>query len=112
MIFYKNLKNSGLSRDTIDIICYVFSANPNIHRAWLYGSRSKGTAEINSDIDLALEGDLSFSQLSSIHGQLEELPLPYCFDVIDKRKIIDTNFIEHLNKYSKLIYSTSEDFTL
>jgi hypothetical protein len=47
----------------------------------LFGSRAKGTASDRSDVDLAVRGDLTPLQAEAIAGELDELPLPYRFEV-------------------------------
>jgi predicted nucleotidyltransferase len=47
----------------------------------LFGSRAKGTATPASDIDLAFEGIDDPLRAEAIASELEELPLPYRFDV-------------------------------
>ncbi len=47
----------------------------------LYGSRAKGTYRPESDIDLALVGVDDEIQAEAVADELEELPLPYRFDV-------------------------------
>jgi type I restriction enzyme R subunit len=47
----------------------------------LYGSRAKGTHRPESDVDLAIQGDLDGLRAASIAAEMDELPLPYRFDV-------------------------------
>ena len=37
-------------------------------------------------------------------GELDELPTPYKFDVIDFKELSQENMIESINKYGKLFY--------
>jgi predicted nucleotidyltransferase len=94
-----------LPDDAIEEIRGVFSSHAFVQKAWLCGSRAQGLAKHNSDIDLALEGEISVDELGKIHSLLESLPLPYLFDIVDKSKITDESFLEHINTYGKLIYS-------
>lgn len=58
----------------------VLARHPGV--AWLFGSRAKGTARPASDIDLALEGPEDPLVTAAVEGELDELPLPYRFDVV------------------------------
>ena len=53
-----------------------------LRRVALFGSRAVGTARPNSDIDLALWGDLDFWEVARISGEFEESNLPVTVDVI------------------------------
>lgn len=46
----------GLSDATIAKLCGVFAQFPDIDKAILYGSRTKGNYKVGSDIDLTLIG--------------------------------------------------------
>lgn len=71
----------GLSEHDIDLIRQVLARHPAVTGAILFGSRAKGTASPASDVDLALEGIDDQLQAEAIAGELEDLPLPYRFDV-------------------------------
>jgi uncharacterized protein len=71
----------GLSSRDVDLICGVFRRHREITAAVLYGSRAQGTHRPESDVDLALEGDLDDLRAASIAAEMDELPLPYRFDV-------------------------------
>jgi uncharacterized protein len=53
----------------------------SVRRAVLFGSRAKGTARPESDVDLALEGEISPDEAARIAFDLDDLPLPFRFDV-------------------------------
>lgn len=67
-------------------------------RAIVYGSRAKGTHRPNSDVDIALDGDISPLEAESIAGDLDELPLPYRFDVLTIRHITNEAVLEHIKR--------------
>ena len=66
---------------TWDLIRSVVARRPEVTGIILFGSRAKGTAGPASDIDLALEGITDELVAERIASELEELPLPYHFDV-------------------------------
>ena len=72
---------AGLSRRETDLICGVLCRHPEITAAMLYGSRAKGTHRPESDVDLAIQGDVDQLRAESIAAEMDDLPLPYRFDV-------------------------------
>ena len=75
------MKDIGLAPHEIDLIRGVFRRFPAISEVALYGSRAKGTYRPESDIDLALVGVDDDVQAEAVADELDELPLPYRFDV-------------------------------
>jgi predicted nucleotidyltransferase len=75
------MKDIGLSPRDIDLMRAVFRRFPAISEVALYGSRPKGTYRPESDIDLALIGVDDDIQAEAVAADLDELPLPSCFDV-------------------------------
>ena len=75
------MKDIGLTPHEIDLIREVFRRFPAISEVALYGSRAKGTYRPESDIDFALIGIEDAVQAEAVADELEELPLPYRFDV-------------------------------
>lgn len=71
----------GLSDRDLDLIRGVFLRHREIAAAVLYGSRAKGTHQPESDIDLIVQGDFDGLRAESIAAEMDELPLPYHFDV-------------------------------
>jgi predicted nucleotidyltransferase len=73
--------NSGLTSRDLDLIRGVFRRHGEITAAMLYGSRVQGTHRPESDVDLTILGDLDDLRAASIAAEMDELPLPYRFDV-------------------------------
>ena len=72
---------SGLDAEELSQLQALFSCYPKIRKVILFGSRAKGTARKNSDIDLAVDGIENFLSIESLSMELDELPLPYRFDL-------------------------------
>ena len=89
-------QRSGLTPRELDLIRTVLARHPAITGAILFGSRAKGTAKPASDIDLALEGIADPVQAAAIASELEELPLPYQFDVKALAAIQHRPLLEHI----------------
>ena len=72
----------GLSDRTIRELLQYFKTKPFIEKVCIYGSRAKGTYHIGSDIDFAIWTD-EHDGFRHISSELDNLPTPYKFDVID-----------------------------
>ncbi|MBF0433614.1 MAG: nucleotidyltransferase domain-containing protein [Fibrobacteria bacterium] len=95
----------GLNNRTISSVCAVFSSHANIHKAILYGSRAKGNFHTGSDIDLTFFGDnISPQLLGTIYDELDDLLLPYTFDLSVYADLKNTELREHIDKVGKLFY--------
>ena len=94
----------GLPDTTLDAIRDVFRRHPGVTRAILYGSRAKGTHRNGSDIDITLDGDtLTFDDLLRIETQLDDLDLPYLFDVSLYRNLTNPDLIGHIQRVGQEI---------
>ena len=87
-------------------ICEVFKRYPEVDKAVLYGSRAKATHKNGSDIDLTLHGgrDLTLNVLLRIANDLDDLFLPYTFDLSIFRKITDPDVTEHIRRVGITMY--------
>ncbi len=96
----------GLDNKTIQDIRDAFSKNPLIEKVILYGSRAKGNYRTGSDIDITLIGeDLSLNNsVYPLMDAIEDLCLPYMFDISVFSQIDDENLIEHINRVGKVFY--------
>ncbi|MDV3353125.1 nucleotidyltransferase domain-containing protein [Leptothoe sp. ISB3NOV94-8A] len=71
----------------------------------MYGSRAKGNYRPGSDIDLTLMGrDISHEQLLAIEHQLDDLLLPYLFDLSIFSHIENPDVIAHINRVGLTFY--------
>ena len=70
-----------LAPGEMELLRSVFRRHSEIAAVKLFGSRAKGTHTPQSDVDLALWGDLNDLQAEEIAAELDELPLPYRYDV-------------------------------
>jgi predicted nucleotidyltransferase len=88
----------------LDLIRSVLTRHPAVTGAILFGSRAKGTAQPASDVDLALEGVADPLQAEAIANELEELPLPYRFDVKALAAIRHRSLLEHIERVGVRIH--------
>lgn len=100
----------GLSDKTIEVITAVFARHPEVERVILYGSRAMGNHRTGSDIDLSLQGggDLTDLVLYSIVRELDDLPLPYSFDVSVHSMIENEALLQHIRRWGVVLYKRLE----
>ncbi|MDX2187576.1 MAG: nucleotidyltransferase domain-containing protein [Opitutaceae bacterium] len=83
----------------------VLASHCGITRAVLFGSRAKGTHRPNSDVDLALEGSLEPLDVEQVTLDLDDLPLPYRFDLLLLDSIRSLPLREHIQRVGKVVYA-------
>lgn len=97
--------NHGLPAATVAKIHEVFSRHPEIEKAALYGSRAKGNFKNGSDIDLTLfGGKLDSKILAKLDCELDDLLLPYEFDISIFSELTHPELIEHIIRVGKVFY--------
>jgi uncharacterized protein len=95
----------GLTEKILTDICVVFSHYPALEKVILYGSRAKGTYRNGSDIDLTCVGEtLNLSILYKIELEIDDLLLPYTFDISIMSQISNPDLIAHIERVGKVIY--------
>jgi len=98
----------GLRQDELNRICKSFSSYPEIEEAILYGSRAKGTQKDASDIDIALKGEkLNLQIISRLSEKIDNLLLPYKFDIAIYHQISNPGLIEHIERVGKTLYKAN-----
>ena len=95
---------TGLTDQELDLIRTVFLRHVEVTGALLFGSRAKGTSSHSSDVDLALLGVGSPLLAEAIASELDELPLPYHFDVKALSAIEHQPLREHIERVGVRIY--------
>ena len=99
----------GLTENNLAQIKLVLKQFGEIEQAYLYGSRAKGNYKPASDIDLVLKGrQLNLRQLSNISLQLDDLLLPYKFDIAIYHQIDNDDLLDHINRVGVDLYSKHE----
>jgi predicted nucleotidyltransferase len=97
-----------LSEKELALMHEVFRAHPTIEQVVLFGSRAKGNARPASDVDLAIFGSLDDLQIETLTLDLDELPLPYKFDVISVETIRHPPFREHIDRVGIILFNRQE----
>ncbi len=99
----------GLKEETIDKINEVFSKYSEIKKVIIYGSRAKGSYKNGSDIDLTLIGEnIKLEQLNKIDNELDNLMLPYSFDLSAYKELTNKEFIEHIDRVGLVFFNREE----
>jgi uncharacterized protein len=94
----------GLNDSEQELIYEVLRRYTEVTEAKIFGSRAKGDFQPNSDVDIALWGSISMRVLSAIAGELDELPLPYMFDVHVYDAIRHLPLREHVDRVGQSFY--------
>jgi len=98
----------GLADETLIRILSVFQTFPEIDQAILYGSRARGNYRSGSDIDLTFKGtELNLNVMNRVSMALEDLLLPYTFDLSIFHQISNPDLLEHIDRVGVLFYSRS-----
>jgi predicted nucleotidyltransferase len=93
----------------IDRIKAIFSKYRQIESVLIYGSRAMGNYRPSSDIDLTIKGkNIDISLQTKIEFDLDDLMLPYKFDISVYDKIRNPEFLEHIDGEGKEIYKREE----
>src|SRR5690554_2461524 len=97
----------GLNKETIDSITACLVRIPHVEEAIIYCSRAKGNYRKGSDIDLALKGEqLSPKDVLKLEHDLDELLLPYMFDISIIHQINNQDLLDHIHRVGKEFYKS------
>lgn len=95
----------GLKDTELASLTSLFSKNEHIECVILYGSRAKGNYKPFSDVDITLVGrELTHSDLNRIVLDIDDLFLPYLFDISIFHTIKNPDLIDHINRRGIVIY--------
>ncbi|MBX2929489.1 MAG: nucleotidyltransferase domain-containing protein [Saprospiraceae bacterium] len=95
----------GLKDKTIRQIQGVFITFPQIEEVILYGSRAMNRYSPGSDIDLTIKGvGLSLSIVNTVGRMLDDLLLPYTFDISVYHHIKNPDLLDHINRVGLCFY--------
>lgn len=96
--------DDGLGQRARDLVCSVLARHAEVAEARLFGSRALGRHRPESDVDLALYGDVDEVLANRIAGELEELPLPYTFDVCAVATLRSQPLREHIARVGQRLF--------
>jgi predicted nucleotidyltransferase len=99
------MNKSGLTYEDIKRIKSVFSKYTQIEKVVIYGSRAMGNYKPASDIDLTLIGSNIDTRLQhKIEFDLDDLMLPYKFDISVYHRIKNPDFLDHIRRVGREFY--------
>jgi len=100
----------GLETETVEKIIGIFTQHEEVEAVVIYGSRAKGNNKPGSDIDLTLKGKgLNLKVLNQIGLDLDDLLLPYTFDLSIYHHIEQPDLIDHILRVGKVFYRRGRD---
>ncbi len=94
----------GLDEKTLREIRGVLRKYSAVEEARIFGSRALGTERPNSDIDVALLGRLNAALVDRIKGDLEDIPVPFKFDVVGYSLLEHQKLKKHIDRFGKSFY--------
>lgn len=97
------MNNFGLPERTINELIEYFKTKPEIEQVKIFGSRAKGTYRNGSDIDFAIWTD-EHKHFSRFLGELDDLPTPYTFDLIDYKTLSHEGIKNSIDRDGVIFY--------
>lgn len=95
----------GLADHERLLIWQALASVSSVESTVLYGSRALGTFRPGSDIDLAIEGArLTNDDLARLAGRLDELSLPYRYDLTIRHLINNAALREHIDRHGVVFW--------
>ena len=94
----------ALTERELGLINQVFRRPPELLDVRIFGARAKGTHTPRSDVDLAIWGDVDAIRAEAISAELDELPLPYHFDVKPFESIKLESLRDHIQRIGVPVY--------
>ncbi len=101
------MKRPPLTSAESEMLREVFRRYPEIRAVKIFGSRAKGTHHDSSDVDLAMWGEIDAFRAERIAGDLDDLSLPYRYDVFAFETITLEPLREHIDRVGVSLYSTA-----
>ena len=98
------MKQPPLKPAEMAMVHAVFRCHPEIETVTLFGSRANGTHNERSDVDLVLTGEVEPLRAEGIAAELDELPLPYRFEVQPLAHIRYRPLLDHIRRVGIQIY--------
>lgn len=95
----------GLPETVLALLRNYFLSQPQVLKVTIFGSRAMGKESPGSDVDLAIITNVEQDISGHIKADLEELPTPYIFDVVDYQHITHHPLREHIDRVGKILYA-------
>lgn len=86
----------GLSEDILSKIGYIIGKYK--YDFYIFGSRANGKYKKNSDIDIAIYGEISAKEEFYIRNDFDMLDIPYTVDIVFTHKVTKPALLESIKK--------------
>jgi predicted nucleotidyltransferase len=96
--------DAGLDARARALVWAVLSRHPEISETRVFGSRAMQRHRQESDVDLALYGEVDEALANRVAGELDELPLPYAFDVCAYPQLRHSPLREHIDRVGRRFF--------
>jgi uncharacterized protein len=94
----------SLQKKTLEELCHVLAAFPEVEEAFLFGSHAKQNARRSSDIDLAIKApQLSYDQYLTIRRRLNDVLL-HEVDLVHLDRVKDPKFRKVIDETAKRFF--------
>ena len=87
----------------LDSISEILKNHPRVHKGILFGSRALGREKAWSDIDIAIDGDISYDDILWFYRAYDALYMPYRVDFVDYRNIANSALRDHIDRVGRVI---------
>jgi len=95
----------GLTQKQFQLIENTIISINEIEKVLIFGSRVRDSFKPSSDIDLAIIGkNVTPDVINNLSSQLDDLPLPFMFDVIDYNIISNITLKNKIDSQGKLFF--------
>ena len=102
------MNHFGFSEETVNKLHHIFSPFHEIEEVVIYGSRAMGKHHPFSDVDITIVGkEVSTKTLSQILLKIDDLLLPYEFDISIYHKIQNLEVLQHIKRVGQALYARS-----
>lgn len=98
-------RRSGLGERTIAQLLGVFDTSPGLERIWIFGSRARGDARPESDIDLVVDApEWTLADHARLTGRIEALQLLYGVDTAWWQDKLDGTFRTRIERDRRVFW--------
>ena len=96
---------AGLPPEACEQVLAEIRKHPEVKRVVLYGSRALGRHRSGSDVDLCLDApDMTLKQLLNLGARLDDLLLPWRFDLQLNHLITHTALRDHIERAGQCVW--------
>lgn len=95
-------RRESIRKEVLESLCGMKNifGKYNINRAYLYGSMVSGNIRYDSDVDIAIEGNVGFKQILSLYSELSKM----LDRNVDVRMLNELSFAEAIKEKGILVY--------